>query len=83
MHDEHPDISLSTERATTAARFESDAADVGRRLQVAMNGLLAEVPGFVATDDARLKDFGRDTVEASGCATVIGAHATCLHYANG
>lgn len=45
--------------------------------------LLAEVPGFVTADDARLKDFGRDTVEASGRAVVIGAHATCLHYANG
>lgn len=47
MQDENPDISLSVERAATIAQFEVDAADVGRRLQVAMNGLLAEVPGDV------------------------------------
>jgi chorismate mutase/prephenate dehydratase len=45
--------------------------------------LLAEVEGFVAPDDPRLRDFGRDTVEAAGRAIVIGAHAAPIHYPNG
>jgi chorismate mutase-like protein len=42
--------------------------------------LLVEVAGFVAADDARLRDFARDTTEASGRAVAIGAYAAPVHY---